>query len=94
MREDVLKSEKTVHHQSQKDYKHGFGGVHGIQSDRMDKSAVGYEHNEKTVQHQSQKDYKYGFGGIHGVQSDRMDKSAVGWEAPEKSGSTKGNIFV
>ena len=29
-------------HQSQKDYKGGFGGEFGVQTDRQDKSAVGW----------------------------------------------------
>ena len=37
------------------DYKHGFGGQFGVQSDRVDKSAVGWEHHEKVDKHVSQK---------------------------------------
>ncbi|VDN28227.1 unnamed protein product [Gongylonema pulchrum] len=40
-----------------KDYKKGFGGQFGLQDDRLDKSAVGYEYQEKLAQHESQKDY-------------------------------------
>ena len=29
------------------DYKTGFGGQFGVQTDRVDKNAVGWEHNEK-----------------------------------------------
>ena len=29
------------------DYKTGFGGEFGVQTDRVDKNAVGWEHNEK-----------------------------------------------
>jgi cortactin len=29
------------------DYKTGFGGKFGVQTDRVDKTAVGWEHNEK-----------------------------------------------
>ncbi len=42
-------------HESQKDYKTGFGGKFGVQSDRVDKSALGWEHIEKVEKHQSQK---------------------------------------
>ena len=42
-------------HNSQKDYKTGFGGKFGVQSDRVDKSAVGWEHVEKVDKHNSQK---------------------------------------
>lgn len=37
------------------DYATGFGGKFGIQSDRVDKSAVGWEHKEVIEKHQSQK---------------------------------------
>ena len=81
--EDVQSKEKFAH-QSQKDSKIGFGGKFGIQTDRVDKSAVGFDYHEKVDKHQSQKDYSTGFGGKFGVQKDRVDKSAVGWEHHEK----------
>lgn len=71
-------------HSSQKDYATGFGGKFGVQSDRVDKSAVGWDHIEKVEKHESQKDYSKGFGGKFGVQEDRKDKSAVGWDYVEK----------
>ena len=37
------------------DYKTGFGGQYGVQNDRQDKSAVGWDHQEKLQQHESQK---------------------------------------
>lgn len=37
------------------DYSTGFGGKFGVQKDRVDKSAVGWEHHEKVDQHESQK---------------------------------------
>ena len=37
------------------DYKAGFGGSYGVQSDRVDKSAVGWEHKEELTKHDSQK---------------------------------------
>ena len=37
------------------DYSEGFGGKYGVQSDRVDESAVGYEHKEKLSVHDSQK---------------------------------------
>ena len=37
------------------DYKTGFGGKFGVQSDRKDKSAHGWEHHEKVDKHESQK---------------------------------------
>ena len=36
------------------DYKDGFGGSFGVQKDRVDKSAVGWEHHEKVDKHESQ----------------------------------------
>jgi len=41
-------------HGSQKDYKTGFGGEYGVQSDRVDKSALGWDHSEKVTKHESQ----------------------------------------
>ncbi|GBP76358.1 Src substrate cortactin [Eumeta japonica] len=66
------------------DCKNGYGGKFGVQTDRMDKSAVGHDHIEKVEKHVSQKDYSQGFGGKFGVQTDRMDKSAVGHDHIEK----------
>jgi len=48
------------------DYKTGFGGQYGVQTDRVDKTAVGWDHNEKVDKHESQAkqaDYKAGFAG-------------------------------
>lgn len=39
------------------DYKTGFGGKFGVQTDRQDKSAAGWDHVEKVEKHESQKDY-------------------------------------
>lgn len=36
------------------DYSTGFGGKYGVQTDRKDKSAVGWEHQEKLEKHESQ----------------------------------------
>lgn len=52
--EDFKLKEKTAH-QSQTDGKKGFGGTFGVQSDRVDKSAVGFEYHEKLQKHESQK---------------------------------------
>lgn len=60
------------------DYSSGFGGKFGVQKDRQDQSAVGYEHTEKLSQHASQKDHSSGFGGKFGVQTDRKDE--VGYQ--------------
>ena len=37
------------------DYKTGFGGKYGVQNDRVDKCAVGWEHKEDLTKHESQK---------------------------------------
>ena len=37
------------------DHSFGFGGKFGVQKDRLDKSAVGWEHHEKVDKHESQK---------------------------------------
>ncbi len=52
--EDLKLKEKTAH-ESQTDAKKGFGGKFGVQSDRVDKSAVGFEYHEKLSSHASQK---------------------------------------
>lgn len=62
------------------DHSHGFGGKFGVQTDRVDKSAVGWDHIEKVQKHDSQTDHKKGFGGVFGIEKDRMDKSAVGFQ--------------
>ena len=55
------------------DYSKGFGGKYGVQKDRQDKSAAGYEDKTKTELHPSQTDMKKGFGGKFGVE-DRKDE--------------------
>ena len=40
------------------DYTAGFGGKFGVQTDRVDKSALGWEHVEKVEKHESQKGEK------------------------------------
>ena len=37
------------------DYKSGFGGSYGVQADRMDNSALGWDHYESPERHPSQK---------------------------------------
>lgn len=36
--------DKVEKHESQKDYTKGFGGKFGVQTDRQDASAVGFDH--------------------------------------------------
>lgn len=37
------------------DYSRGFGGKYGIDKDKVDKSAVGFEYQGRTEKHESQK---------------------------------------
>lgn len=37
------------------DYAKGFGGKFGVETDKVDKSAVGFEYQGKTEKHESQK---------------------------------------
>lgn len=37
------------------DYAKGFGGKYGVETDKVDKSAVGFEYQGKTERHESQK---------------------------------------
>uniref|UniRef100_A0A671XRY3 Cortactin n=1 Tax=Sparus aurata TaxID=8175 RepID=A0A671XRY3_SPAAU len=66
-------------------YSTGFGGRYGVQADRVDQSAVGFDYQGKTEKHESQKDYAKGFGGKFGVETDKVDKSAVGFEYQGKT---------
>jgi cortactin len=36
------------------DYKTGFGGKFGVQTDRVDKSALSWDHHEQLNKHESQ----------------------------------------
>ncbi|XP_038550632.1 src substrate cortactin-like isoform X2 [Micropterus salmoides] len=65
------------------DYVKGFGGKFGVQTDRQDKSALGWDHQEKLQLHESQKDYKRGFGGKYGVEVEKQDQCALGYEHKE-----------
>lgn len=69
------------------DYVKGFGGKFGVQTDRQDKSAVGWDHHEAPQKHESQTDHKIGFGGKFGLQTDRVDKSAANFDEPTKVGT-------
>ncbi|KAK3517960.1 hypothetical protein QTP70_028495 [Hemibagrus guttatus] len=70
---------------------YGYGGKFGVEKDRMDKSALGYEYKGEVDQHASQKgtpfhkrtqcsDHSKGFGGKFGVQKERVDKAALGYD--------------
>lgn len=61
----------------------GYGGRYGVQSDRMDKSAMGFNYKPPIEKHSSQIDHSRGFGGKFGIEADRMDRSAVGFAHKE-----------
>ncbi|XP_010132217.1 PREDICTED: src substrate protein p85-like, partial [Buceros rhinoceros silvestris] len=67
-------------------YSKGFGGRYGVERDKVDKAAVGFDYKSQAEKHDSQKDYAVGFGGKFGfgVQRDRQDKSALGWDHQEE----------
>ena len=44
-----------------KDYSQGFGGKFGVQKDRQDKTAAGWDHIEKVEKHESQKGMFFNF---------------------------------
>lgn len=46
---------KVEKHVSQKDYSRGFGGKFGVETDRKDASAVGWDEKVELAKHQSQK---------------------------------------
>lgn len=37
------------------DYSHGFGGRYGIEKDKRDKAAMGYDYKGETEKHESQR---------------------------------------
>ena len=83
MKDDVKKSSENS--KVATNFSAGYGGKYGVQQDRVDKSAVGFEYQAKSEKHSSQIDYAKGFGGKYGVAQDRVDKSAVGFEYEGKT---------
>uniref|UniRef100_A0A1I8ALW0 SH3 domain-containing protein n=1 Tax=Steinernema glaseri TaxID=37863 RepID=A0A1I8ALW0_9BILA len=82
-RKDVLQSHAQITAkkiEEQPKASEGYGGKFGVQKDRMDKCAEGWQYEGKVEGHASQKDYSKGFGGKYGVDTDRKDKSALGWD--------------
>lgn len=65
------------------DYSVGFGGKFGVQKDRVDKSALGWDHHEKVEKHSSQINVSKGSGGKFGIETDRKDISANQWKEKE-----------
>lgn len=53
-RQVIIKNYSRIYLTSFSDYKKGFGGQFGVQSDRVDKSAAGWEEHEKMAKHESQ----------------------------------------
>ncbi|XP_034382007.1 hematopoietic lineage cell-specific protein isoform X1 [Cyclopterus lumpus] len=62
------------------DYSKGFGGKYGVEKEKVDKVALGYDYKGETEKHQSQKDYSKGFGGKYGVEKEKVDKVALGYD--------------
>ncbi|XP_029317773.1 src substrate protein p85-like [Cottoperca gobio] len=62
------------------DYSKGFGGKYGVEKEKVDKAALGYDYKGETEKHQSQKDYSKGFGGKYGVEKEKVDKAALGYD--------------
>lgn len=50
-----LKRTCTLYFFTHLDHSKGFGGKYGVQADRVDKSAVGWDYHEKSEKHASQK---------------------------------------
>lgn len=65
------------------DYTKGFGGKFGVETDKVDKSAVGFEYQGKTEKHESQKG---GCGG--GVKAPRLLFSGFFSQQPLNSGKS------
>lgn len=61
----------------------GYGGKFGVQTDRMDKSAVGMDYQSGANVHSSQNEGKKGYGGEFGVQA-ATDKSALGYDTAQE----------
>lgn len=84
MKQDVIEANSKEQESVKSKFSDGYGGKYGVQKDRVDKSAMGYEYQYETTKHSSQTDYKSGFGGKFGVESEKKDKSAVGFDHVEK----------
>lgn len=86
LREEVKKGKKGEVEEVHSSLKPsvGYGGKFGVQQDRVDKSAVGFDYQSENLKHSSQIDYAKGFGGKYGIANDRKDKSAVGFEHVEQ----------
>lgn len=46
------------------DYSKGFGGKYGVDKEKVDKSAVGFEYQGKTEKHESQKGFYLNFHSV------------------------------
>lgn len=81
---NVIRTEINKEDNKKNTFSEGYGGKFGIQKDRVDKSAFGYNQQQETTKHSSMTDYKAGFGGKFGLNTDRKDKSALGFDHVEK----------
>lgn len=83
LKEEVVKKE-PADGKAATSFSAGYGGKFGVQNDRVDKSAVGFDYKSSLEKHSSQTDYSKGFGGKYGVQSNQKDKAAVGFDHVEQ----------
>ena len=77
------------------DYKTGFGGQYGVQSDRVDKSALGWDHREQAAKHESQarqSDYKAaGFSASAGQDQDQSGPVGTNYVKTKPDSKCKSN---
>ena len=72
-------------------FSRGYGGKYGVQTDRQDASAAGFDYDGKTDGHSSQT-FSSGYGGKFGV-SKVQDKSALGFDADGKTDAHSSQTF-
>lgn len=82
--DDMIAKKKQVEVHSSIKASTGYGGKFGVETDRIDKSAVGFEYHHESEKHSSQKDYSKGFGGKYGIAGESKDKSAMGFDHVEQ----------
>ena len=80
-----------LHLAANPNFSRGYGGKYGVQTDRQDASAAGFDYDGKTAGHASQT-FSDGYGGKFGV-SKVQDKSALGFEADGKTEAHSSQTF-
>ena len=61
------------------DYSHGFGGRYGVEKDKRDKAALGYDYKGETEKHESQRGKLVGLGEGRSQNKARAEESQRGW---------------